>query len=181
MKAPTCLGAPSQQCVLVFSVLVSSLSVHSSPSDLRNTEVLLTSETLPRVIMGSLPGQDAPGSFPPPRSTHPPPLCSRGGHRHRVPSPQGFLTTVPLTEDFDDLMNNPPDTLTSELPSSLPDTLQFQPHWACPCQAPTPKSLLHHSSPHPSNTTWMLLVTGPPAPPGPLGLLFQSLPSEPYL
>lgn len=53
-------------------------------------------------------------------------------------SPSSFLTTVPLTEDFDDLINNPLDTLASELPSSLPDTPQFQPQWACPCQAPTP-------------------------------------------
>lgn len=130
--------------------------------------------------MGSLPRKDAPGSFPP-TQVHPPATPVLQGWPPSQGSPSSFLTTVPLTEDFDDLINNPPDTLTSEVPSSLPDTLQFQPQWACPCQAPTPKSLLHHSSPNPFTTTWMLLVTGPPAPPGPLGLLFQSLPSEPYL
>lgn len=131
--------------------------------------------TVSSMIMGSLPGQDTPGSFPP-AQVHPPTTPVFLGWPLSRGSPSSFLTTVPRTEDFDDLINNPPDTLASELPSSLPDTLQFQHSGHAPHPNPS-----FTTAPHPSTTTWMLLATGPPAPPGPLGLLFQSLPSEPYL
>lgn len=117
------------------------------------TALPLTSETsgltVSSMIMGSLPGQDTSGSFPP-TQVHRPATPVLPGWPTSRGSPSSFLTTVPLTEDFDDLINNPLDTLASELPSSLPDTPQFQPQWACPCQAPTPKSLLTTALPtHP--------------------------------